>query len=721
LDAPPRASFGDRTPSFGDLTPLLAPRSVAVVGASDREGNLGGLAVNFLQKFGYRGPVWPVNAGRPTVGGRPCFPHLSAVPALPDLVIIAVPAEAVIEVVQDCISVGAPAAIVWAGGFAEIGDSGRARQRQLEDTCRGTRLKLCGPNCIGVINTSIGLTASFSSLMTEFDRLTPGAVSMVSQSGGTAVTAHGRAQELGLGFRITISCGNEATLSIGDFIHALAQDDETRVIAVYVEGLSDPTRFVEALGEAKRRGKPIVILKGGANEQSGRAALAHTGKLAGIDRTYDAIFREFAAIRVYSTEELLDVSLQLASLRPGQLPASNRVLLSTFGGGSGVLAADQCMQQGLEVPTLDVETRARLKPIFSPLGSSMNPVDLTPGSMTNPKYRAMLPAVLKTLVDAPNIDSYVFLSAGFGALAPELAKMFENLRANTDKPICVSWLSPPQGITRDLAQRGILVFDEHARAIRAMGHLVRYAANTRHRIGQRPDLATPFAWSDVIDIAPVGKIVSENVAARVLELSGLPVAKGCLARTTEEAVRAADEVGYPVAIKVISPAITHRAAVGLVKLNVEDADAVARADRALRDRAAECGVALDGTWVQHMVAGHLELLVTAFRDRQFGVIVGCGMGGAMTEVIDDVVFARAPIDADGGCDLLGRLRTIHRLPTLLSDADRRRAADFLASFSALMATAPWDRFTFEVNPVKVGANELAAVDALLVIDEGGMV
>ena len=700
--------------SFGDLTPLLAPRSVAVVGASDREGNLGGLAVGFLQKFGYRGPVWPVNTGRSVVAGLPCFAHLRALPSRPDLVIVAVPAETVTEVVADCIAVGSPGAIVWAGGFAEVDDKGRARQRQLEDLCRGTSLKLCGPNCIGVINTSIGLTASFSSLMTEFDRFTPGTVSIVSQSGGTAVTAHGRAQELGLGFRVTISCGNEATLSVGDFIFALAQDDGTRVIAAYVEGLSDPTRFVEALAEANRRGKPVVILKGGAHEQSGRAALAHTGKLAGVDRTYDAIFREFAAVRVFSTEELLDVSLQLASLRPGQLPAGNRVLLSTFGGGSGVLAADQCIREGLKVPTLDAETRARLKPIFSPLGSSMNPVDLTPGSMTNPQYRSALPAVLKTLVDAPDIDSYVFMSAGFGALAPKLVTMFEELRATTDKPICLSWLSPPRGVTASLAERGVVVFDEHARAIRAAAHLVRYAVNRRHRIRHRPEMAKPFAWSDVIGVA--AGVVSENIAARILELAGLPIASGRLARTTEEAIGAADEVGYPVALKAISAEITHRAAAGLVRLNVEDADQVARTDRALRDRVAERGVALDGIWVQHMVSGALELLVTAFRDPQFGVMVGCGMGGGITEIIDDVVFARAPIGADGAFDLLGRLRTIERLPALLPDTDRRRASDFLARFSALVATAPWDSFTFEVNPVKIGSDEMAAVDALLVID-----
>ena len=701
--------------SFGDLTPLIAPRQVAVIGASDREGNLGGLAVTFLQRFGYRGGVYPVNAGRPSVAGLPCFPNLQALPLCPDLAIVAVPAEAVVDVVKDCIAIGVPAAIVWAGGFAEGDDSGRARQKQLEDVCRGTSLKLCGPNCIGVINTSIGLTASFSSLMTEFDYLAPGTVSIVSQSGGTAVTAHARAQELGLGFRVTISCGNEATLTIGDFIHALAQDDGTRVIAAYVEGLSDPARFLEALAEAKRRGKPVVILKGGANEQSGRAALAHTGKLAGSDRTYDAVFREFAAIRVYSTEELLDVSLQLASLRKGQLPAGNQVLLTTFGGGSGVLAADQCAREGLSVPTLDARTRARLTPIFSPLGSSINPVDLTPGSMTNPKYRATLPAVLKTLVDAPDIDAQVFMSAGFGALAGEVVTMFENLRANTDKPICISWLSPPQGIRQSLAARGVVMFDEHARAIRACGHLVRYAANRRHRIIHRPELATPFRWSDFIGDTTTERIVSEDVAARILEAAGLPVAKGRLARNTAEAVRVTEEVGYPVAMKAISPAITHRAAAGLVRLNVENADAVALADRALRDRAAGRGVTLDGIWVQHMVSGGLELLVTALRDPQFGVIVGCGMGGGMTEIIDDVVFARAPIDHDGAFDLIGHLRTCQRLPELLPDAGRKRAADFLARFSALVASAPWVKFTFEVNPVKLGTDEMAAVDALLVI------
>ena len=493
---------------------------MAVIGASDREGNLGGLAVGFLQKFGYRGAIWPVNAGRDVVGGLRCFPSLAALPAVPDQAIIAVPAESVVGVVQDCLAARVPAAVVWAGGFAETDAEGRARQRALEEVCRGTGFKLCGPNCIGVINTAIGLTASFSSLMSEVDHFIPGAVSMVSQSGGTAVTTHARAQELGFGFRVTISCGNEAVLGLPDFVRALVHDEGTRVIAVYTEGLSDPTGFVDALAAARRAGKPVVVLKGGATETSGRAALAHTGRLVGLDRTYDAILREFAAIRVYSSEEMLDVCLQLASLRPGQLPAGHRVLLTTFGGGSGVLGTDQCAREGLEVPPLDADVRHRVAPLLTPLSSSMNPVDLTPGAMTNPKHRAKLPEALAVLADASNVDMHIFLAAGFGRLAPALGTMFEDLRRRTAKPICLSWLSPPPGIAEGLAAQGVRVFDEHARAIRTAGHLARHAADTRHRIRHRPELERALSWDDLVAPADGRHVISENGAARILEAAG---------------------------------------------------------------------------------------------------------------------------------------------------------------------------------------------------------
>lgn len=346
----------------------------------------------------------------------------------------------------------------------------------------------------------------------------------------------------------------------------------------------------------------------------------------------------------------------------------------------------------------------------------MNPVDLTPGSMTNPQHRATLPRALATLAAAPDVDQHVFLAAGFAHLAPALATIVEELRDRSDKPISISWLSPPPGIAERLAGRGVRAFDEHARAIRAAGHLARYAADTRHRIRHRPEQQRPLPWSELVRPAAGSRVVSEHVVAGILEAAGLPVAPGQLARTTDEAVRAAHAIGYPVAIKGISAAITHRAAAGLVALGIDSPDAVARIDRAFRARAADLGVTLDGTWVQRMASGGVDLLVTAFRDREFGVMVGCGMGGGATEIIDDVVLARAPVDADGAVDLLGRLRTVSRLPDLLSPRQRAMAAGFVARFSAAVVTAPWPSFTFEINPLKLGSEHLAAVDGLLVID-----
>jgi acetyltransferase len=678
-----------------------------------RDGNLGGLAVKFLQKFGYQGPVWPVNAGRDTVAGLRYYPTLADLPQTPDLAILAVPADSVSPLVRECAGHGIPAAVTWAGGFAEGGPEGRVRQRELESICRETGIKLCGPNCIGIINTSIGLTASFSSLMTELDYFRPGHVSIVSHSGGVGVTSHARAHSLGLGFRVTISCGNEAALGVPDFMQALVEDEGTRVIAVYTEGIGQPDKFLAALAAAKERRKPVVVLKAGATAESSRAALAHTGRLAGTDRTYDAIFREFAAIRVHSPDELLEVSLQLGSIPSTRLPKGNRILIKSFGGGAGVIATDECVREGLAVPNLSEQTRATLAPLISPLASSANPVDLTPGAMTNPKLRPNMPAVLKTLVSAPETDVMLCFSSGFSHLAAELMQHYRVAIAEADKPLLMSWLSPPPGIAEALNADGILVFGEHSRVVRTAAHIVHYGEDMRRHIVQSTAPVPAFPWQDFV--SGQDKVLSENVAAQILEAAGLRVAKGRLAGTAEEALACAAEVGFPVVMKGISPAVTHRAAAGLLALDLATPEAVNAAFARLSARAAELNVALDGVWVQHMFAGNRELLVTAFRDVDFGIIVGCGIDGGMTEIIDDVAFTRAPIDAVAAAELFGRLRTLNRFPNYLSPRQLTVAAEFLSRFSFLVASAPWPRFTFEVNPLKLNDTDAAAVDGLVLL------
>jgi acetyltransferase len=699
--------------SFGKLTPLLAPRSVAVVGASDREGNLGGIATGYLARFGFAGPVWPVNAGRDTVAGLACYPNLRALPDVPELAIIAVPADGVLDVVRECVEAGVPSGVAWAGGFAEVGGAGVAKQRELGAYCRDTGFLLCGPNCIGIINTANGLTASFTTMLTDKTKLVPGVVSMVSQSGGISVMAHARAESFGLGFRVTASCGNEAALTLADFMRALVDDEGTRVIAVYAEGLSDPDAFVDALALARQREKPVVALKGGMAEASSRAALAHTGRLAGSNRTFDAICRELAVMRVHSSEELLDVCLQTGSLSTDQLPAGARVLISSFGGGSGVVCTDQCERAGLCVPMLATDTQEALRTLVTPLSSVANPIDFTPGMMTVAKHRANMTQALATLARACDVDAWLFLAAGFDRLAPELVEIYDATRRAARKPMLLTWQAMPEGIPEALAARGIYTFSEHARAVNVLRHLVTYASALRHRI-RKVEAGMRFDWRKHVDGS--AQVVAEDRVAAILVDAGLPVAAGRNAKAAGDAAGVALEVGFPVAMKSLSPAVTHRAAVGLVALDIDNAQAAATVEQRFHARAAELGVALDGIWVQHMFQGDREVLVTAFRDREFGVIVGCGIGGGATELVDDVAFARAPIDADGAFDLIGELRTLRRMPAYLTVTQRELAAEFIAHFSALASTAPFERFTLEVNPLKLGAEAVAAVDGLLVIE-----
>jgi acetyltransferase len=691
---------------FGKLTPLLAPRAIAVVGASDKEGSLGGIATGYLARFGFVGPVWPVNPGRDTVAGLRCYPSLNDLPATPDLAVIAVPADNVIDVVRDCVAAGVPSGVAWAGGFAEVGGGGIAKQDALAAYCRESGFLLCGPNCVGLINTGNGLTASFSTMLRDKQALVPGVVSMVSQSGGIAVMAHARAEEFGLGFRVTASCGNEAALGLADFIRALVDDDGTRVIAVYAEGLSDPDAFVDALALARDLGKPAVVMKGGTTAASGRAALAHTGRLAGSDRTFDALCRELAVIRVYSSEELLDVCLQLGSMTSAQWPRGPRVLVSTFGGGSGVMCTDQCERAGLTVPALRESTQAELRPLVTPLSSVANPIDLTPGMMMVPKHRANVPATLARLAATDETDAWLFLAAGFDRLAPELVEMVDEVRTHAEKPMLITWQAMPEGTPQLLASRGIFVFPEHARAARVLQHLVAFDRARKLRI-RRGAPTKAFAW----EVPPGTRVLPEDGVAAILERAQLPVARGRVARG--DAARVAADVGFPVAMKALSPKITHRAAAGLVALDVASEDAAAEVEQRLHTRAAEMGAALDGIWVQHMFDGSRELLVTAFRDREFGVIVGCGVGGGATELVDDVVFARAPLNREGAFDLVAQMRT----QQWLSEPQHALAADFVARFSELAAAAPWRRFTLEVNPLKLGAEAAAAVDGLLIIEE----
>ncbi len=695
--------------AFADVSRLLAPRTIAVIGASDQPGNVGGTAVRYFRKFASPCTVWPVNPGRDSVAGLPCYRRVTDLPSTADLAILAVPAAAVVQVVRDCVSVGIRAGIVWAGGFEEGGVGGIALQDELAATCRQTGFALLGPNCIGIIDAHTPMTASFASMMLAIDRLLPGNISMVSQSGGLATMAQAIAQQHGYGFRYMISTGNEAVIGVADFIYALASDPHTKIVATYLEGVRDGEKFRQALLAARAAGKPVIVLKAGATPASAAAAAAHTGALAGEGRVWNAVLRDCAAIQVDSLEELLDLAMHLSGTDIRKLPPRRGVAAITFGGGSGVLSADQCDRAGLTVPALTDATRNTLKGLVPPLASTRNPVDLTPQAYQSPEWFGHFPQALDVIATDPGVG-LVFLQLGPMARGDvEIARMVAAFRNRCPKPVLVAWPLAIEAALIGLRAECVHIFPEYSRAVRAMARIADYTDTLAQAREVVP--AATFDWSAQVPSPHPGMVIMEHDCHTILTRSGLPVAKGTLATTEEAAAEAWRQLGGPVVMKAASERITHRAAAGLLVLGLKSEAAVCEGWRTLQARAAELSVVLDGILVQRMMSTGAELLVSAFRDPDFGVMIMLGAGGTLTEQISDVVVTPAPfgpITAERALQRLQVMRNVTKHPDTL--------IDFVCRFSALAASVPWQRFVFEVNPVKWTANEVQAVDGLLIIE-----
>lgn len=703
--------------SATDLAGLLAPRSISVVGASDAPGNLGGSAVRLLNKFGYSGEVWPVHPRGQEIAGRKCFTSASELPHTPDLTIFAVGAERVANTIAEYAEVGARAGIVWAGGFAEVGEEGRRRQRELESICEDTDFKLLGPNCLGVISPSSGLTATFASFLYEVDEMLPGNISMVGQSGGLVTSAMAVANRHGFGFRHAVSTGNEAVLTAADFIEAFAEDPGTSVIAVYLEGVRFGERLIPALEAARHAGKPVIVLKGGSTPASAKAAAAHTGALAGEARVWEAVLAEQCVIQVRSLEELLDVAMTLSGEHGAELAKGPNMAIVTFGGGSGVLSADQAAQAGLGVPELTDESQSTIRPLVPAGASPRNPIDLTPETFLKPNWLESFPQVLDLIAGDRAVDGVLIQFGAQAVKGMEVAQALSDFVKHSLKPVVVSWPLAPAPVPEFLRGQRIHVHHEYARAIRVAAHLVRYAQRVETRSHDTVVEPMPFDWAAHVPAARAGQVISEDECHRLLAAAGLPTARGERSHSRDEAVAAAGRIGYPVVLKAISPEITHRAANGVVLLNLETEQAVGDAFDLISERASALGAHLDGVYVEGMEPSGDEILVSALRDPTFGVVVSCGAGGVLTEVISDVILERAPFDVGAATRMLKQLRVIERLLSRDPERDLTPLAEFVSRFSQLAASAPWSRFVIEVNPVSWIEQRVVAIDGLLIIEE----
>lgn len=700
---------------LSDVSGFLNPASIAVVGASDREASLGGASVRFLRKFGYPGDVWPVHPSAKEVAGFPAYPDLPSLPGVPDLVVFAIAAGRIPAAVRAYGAAGARSAVIWAGGFAEGGADGKALQEDLAAACAETGMSVLGPNCIGIISTAQPMIASFGSFMREVDTLPAGHISVMGQSGGLVTMAIAHARAAGFGFRYAISTGNEAVLTTADFIGACAQDPETRVIAAYMEGVKDGPRLLSALDIARQAGKPVVVLRGGSSKAAAMAAAAHTGALAGESRVWHAVFQEYSVVEVYSLEELIDVVTQIASMPVPMRPASNGVALVTFGGGGGVLAADQCERRGLATPRLNTESRSKLIPLVPSIASVQNPIDLTPQVYADPQWLAKLPTALDTIAADPAIDSVLLQYGPMAAGAEAIARMAKEFMERSPIPVMLGWPLAPKAAAAWLAERNVNVFVEYDRALRVISDL--FASTTGSGFGPPPP-PSQIDWEALVPCPVPGTVLAEHEAYDVLRAAGLPVAPGRLVAQATDLQDVGEQVGWPVAIKGMSKKFTHKFAMGLVALGIGSPAEAAEAGAMIEARGQELGADLEGLFVQHMVDGGQEVLVSALRDPNFGVIVSCGAGGVLTEVIDDIVLRRAPFGPDVAGHMLSQLRVVRRaLNRGLVGPSLEPMIGFLVEFSRVAASAPWKSFVIEANPVKWRSDGVCAVDALIIIEK----
>jgi acetyltransferase len=683
------------------LQPLLEPRAVAVVGASADPSKVGGSVLANLRAAGYGGRLVPVNRARTVVQGLPAAPSLLDVAEPIDVAVVTVPAPEVLAVLGQCVAVGIPAAVVISAGFQEAGDEGRAREAALRRWLADQPLRVIGPNCLGWIRPSRRLNLTFAPGMPA-----AGALGFVSHSGalGTAILDWSR--EHNLGFSVFASLGNQADVDETDLIATLADDPETRVILGYLEGVADGRAFFAALRAAAAR-KPCVLMKAGRSAEGARAVSSHTGALAGSDRAFDAAVRQAGALRVGTLEELFDVARALVT---GRTPPGQRVVLVTNGGGLGILATDAARDAGLAVtpptPAVQAALRATL-PAHAALG---NPIDLI-GDATPSRYAAALEAL------SAEPDSLVVM------LAPQAATDAAGV-ARAVLGSTRGWPAPVLGVLAGgarvrpgiaaLEDGGVPCYPFPERAVRALAHALTLASRRRARaVDPAPAPADQGALAAARAAARAAGRLGILEGGPLLEAYGIPVVAARRARTPDEAGSLAKAAGGAVALKILSPDITHKTEVGGVALDVPPGEAAdVAAGMLARVRKVRPAARLDGILVQPM-ARHdgVELLLGMVRDSQFGPLVVVGFGGIFVEVLDDVATRLAPV---GRAEARTMLEDLRMAPALRGargrpPVDLAALADVVTRFSRLVADVPELR-ELEINPLLADAGGSRALD-----------
>ena len=683
------------------IAALFDARSVAVVGASPDLETINGRTIKYLQRFGYQGRVIPITPRHREIGGLACHASVLDVDGNIDLAILSVAAARVPAIIDECAAKGIRSAIVYSSGYAETGPAGRQAQEALRARAAERGVRLCGPNSMGCINLHNGLTATFSAVLEKSHRAGP--LALVSQSGAYGAYIMAQARELGLGFGLFATTGNECDIGVGELVEHALKSEQTRAVLVYVEQIHDAASFARAARLAIDVDKPIIAIKVGRGVAGARAAASHTGALAGSSAAYDGFFEQHGCVLVNSVEAMLDIA-QL--IQAGSRPRGSRIGVLSMSGGAAVLIGDAAEAAGLCVPELPEDAQARLRELI-PFAGVSNPIDATAHLFNAPHaYKGFLDAII-----GHDIDTLIlFFGQMIGyveGLGMRVVRESAMARAATDKPMLMVGMPGDGEPARILAEAGIPVFTDPTRAVNAVAALARLA-------GFRQRDADILAETPAPIEPPVHALDSEHAAKVWLAARGLPVALGRLASGADDAVAAAEAIGYPVVVKIASPRISHKSDIGGVRLDLRSAAEVRQAYSeialAAAQRGATCAIQVS---VQPMVGPGVELLVGLKRDPTFGPMIVCASGGTLTEVMRDFSIRQAPVSVAEAHRMLASLRGFAVLQGVRGSgpSDIEAAAAVISHVSRIGAAAASWLSELDVNPLIVLANGQGVVVA----------
>jgi acetyltransferase len=712
-----------------NLQHIFNPQNIAVIGASDRSGSVGrivfrnllggdGSAASTNKPPAFQGSAFPVNPKHSSLGGVRCFKSVAELPKLADLAVICTPAKTVPGLVQECGDAGILGLIILSAGFREADADGEHLELSIRNALSSyPGMRILGPNCLGIIVPHLNLNASFAS-----DSPPPGNVAFISQSGALCTSILDWAIQENVGFSHFVSVGNMLDIGIADLIDYFSEDPHTRSIVMYVESINEAREFMSA-ARSFTRTKPIIAYKAGRFEESAQAAATHTGAMAGVDSVYEAAFSRAGIVRVFEVDDLFDCAGLLAR---NKLPRGARLAIVTNAGGPGVMASDALLERKGQLAELAATTIERLNKQLPVAWSHGNPVDVL-GDATPER----LASALEVVAEDSNVDGMLAILTPQAMTDPTgAAKAIVGVAKSTSKVLLAAWMGGGkvrEGISL-MNDAGIPTFSTPEKAVRAFMNLVTYARN-REILYETPravpmefplDRAKLRAVFDTI-LSEGHDVLTESTSKALLEAYEIPVSKTYVARTIDDAVQYAHRVGFPVALKVFSSAITHKTDVGGVELNVSNEEQVRQAFERIMTRAKQYrpDAHIDGVTVQHMVVasnGH-ELIVGAKRDRVFGMVMLVGAGGTMAELFADRALELPPLSERLARRMLESLRSWSLLTGYRGrpSVNVERLVEVLMRLSYLVADYP-EIVELDVNPLLVTPDEVIALDARILLD-----